>query len=151
MLALVVSTAHSMPAMATYGVDFVNEHQAGCGLFSLLEHVANARGADTDKHFHEVRAADREEGHIRLTSDGSGEEGFSGSRGAYHEDALGNAAAKFLELLGIFQKFHQFLHLLLRLFHAGDIFEGDAVFILREHAGLGLAKVQRAFACHLDL
>ena len=151
LLALVVSTAHAVSAMATHGVDFVNKHQTGCGFFALLEHVANARGADADKHFHEVRTADREEGHIRLASNGAGEQGFAGSRGANHENALGNAAAELLELLGIFQKFHQFLNLVLRLFDAGDILEGDAVFILREHSGLGLAKVQRALACHLDL
>ena len=42
LLTLVVSTAHAVSAMATHGVDFVNEHQAGCGFFPLLEHIANA-------------------------------------------------------------------------------------------------------------
>ena len=42
LLTLVVSTAHAVSAMATYGVNFVDEHQAGCGFFPLLEHIANA-------------------------------------------------------------------------------------------------------------
>ena len=56
-----------------------------------------------------------------------------------------------MELLGILQKFDQFLNLVLRFFDASDIFESDAIFIFRKHSSLGLAKVQRALARHFDL
>ncbi len=151
LFAFVVTAAHAVSAVAADGVDFIDEHEAGGGFFALLEHVANARGADADEHFHEVRAADREKRNIRLAGDGSGEERLAGARRADHEDAFRDAAAEFLEFLRVFEELDEFLDLVLRLLDTGHVLEGDAVFILREHAGLRLAEVQRALARHFDL
>ncbi len=79
LLALVVPAAHAVATVATDRVNLINENQAGRMLFPLLEHVADAGCADPDEHFHEVRSGDGKEGHIRLTCDRAGEEGFSGS------------------------------------------------------------------------
>ena len=58
LLALVVTTAHAVAAMASDGVDFIDENQAGRVFAALLEHVADAGRTDTDEHFDEVRAGD---------------------------------------------------------------------------------------------
>ena len=58
LLALVVAAAEAGAAMAADGIDFIDEHDAGCVLLALLEQVAHARRADTDEHLDEVRTAD---------------------------------------------------------------------------------------------
>ena len=40
---------------------------------------------------------------------------------------------------------------LLGFLDAGHVLEGDLVLVPREHAGLGFAEIQRAFAGHADL
>ena len=80
LLAFVVSAADAVTAMTTDRVDFVDENDARRGLLALLEHVAHAAGADADKHLDEIRAADREERHVRFAGNGAGEQGFAGSR-----------------------------------------------------------------------
>jgi hypothetical protein len=61
LLALVVPAAQSRAALASHGVDLVDEHDAGRMLLRLLEHVAHARRAHADEHLDEVGARDREE------------------------------------------------------------------------------------------
>ena len=80
LLALVVTAAHAVAAVAADGVDFIDEDQAGRVFLALLEHVAHAGGADADEHFDEVRTGDREERHVRLAGDGAGEQGLAGAR-----------------------------------------------------------------------
>src|SRR5205807_409243 len=66
LLALVVSAAEAGAAMASDGVNLVDEDDAGGVLLALLEQVAHARCADADEHLDEVGSADREERHIRF-------------------------------------------------------------------------------------
>ena len=80
LFALVVTTAHAMAAMTSNRVDFIDEDQAGRVLAALLKHVADARGTDADKHFHEVGTRDREEWYVSLTRDRASEESLAGSR-----------------------------------------------------------------------
>ena len=62
LLALVVAAAHAVTAMTPDRVDFIDKDDARRGFLALLEHVAHARGADADKHFNKIRAADRKNG-----------------------------------------------------------------------------------------
>ena len=151
LLAFVVTAADAVTAMAADRVDFVDENDARRGFLALLEHVAHAARADADEHFHEIRAADGEERHIRLAGDGAREQGLAGAGRADHEHAFRNAAAEFLEFLRVAQELDQLLDFVLRFLDAGDVLEGDLVFIPRKHAGLRLAEIQRAFAGHADL
>ena len=96
LLALVVTAAEAGAAVATDGVDLVDEDDAGRVLLALLEQVADAAGADADEHLDEVRARDAEERHARFTGDGAREQRLAGARRAHHQDALGDAAAEAL-------------------------------------------------------
>ena len=109
-------------------------------LLRLLEHVANARGADTDEHLDEVRARDREEGHPRLTCDGLGQKRFTGTGRTHHQHAAGNLAAQTLELGRVAQKVDQLDDFVLGLLAAGHITEGDLHLIGRQHPRLALAE-----------
>ena len=72
----------------------------GALAFGLLEHVADAGGADADEHLHEVGAREAEEGHARLAGDGLGQQRLAGARRPDQQHALGNPAA---EHAGIFR------------------------------------------------
>ncbi len=123
LLALVVTAADAVTAMAADRVDFVDENEAGRGFLALLEHVAHAARADADEHLDEVRAADGEERHVRFAGDGAGEQRLAGARRADQQHAFRNAAAEFLEFLRVAQELDQFLHFLLRFLDAGDVLE----------------------------
>ena len=151
LLTFVVSSTHSVTAVAADGVDFVDENQARGGFFALFEHIADATGADADEHFHEVGATDGEEGDIGFAGDGSSEEGFTGTWGADHEDAFGDATAEFLEAFGVAEEFDDLLDLFLGFFDAGDIFKSDFIFVAGEHFGFGLSEAHRSFASHANL
>ncbi len=56
LLALVVTAAEARAAMASDGVDFVNEDDAGRMLLTLNKQIADARSAHADKHFNEIRS-----------------------------------------------------------------------------------------------
>ena len=123
----------------------------GATLLALLEHVAHAAGADADEHLHEIRAADREERHVRFAGNRAGEQRLAGSGRADHQHAFRNAAAELLELLRVAQELDELRHFILRFFDTGDVLERDLVLVAREHARLRFAEVQRAFAGHADL
>jgi hypothetical protein len=112
----------------------------------LLEHVADAAGADADEHLDEVRTADREEGHPRLASDGAGEQGLAGARRADEQRALRDLAAEARELLRVAQELDDLLELLLGLVDTGDVVEGDLARLLGQQLGLRLAEAHGAAA-----
>ena len=140
LLALVVPAAEAGAAVAPDGVDLVHEDDAGRVLLGLLEEVAHARGADADEHLDEVRAGDREEGHARLAGHGAGEQRLAGARRAVEQDALGNARAESLELLGVLQELLDLVELLDRLVDARHVAEGDLRGGRRHAAGLGATE-----------
>ena len=72
----------------------------GALAFGLLEHIADARGADADEHFDEVGARQAEERHARLAGDGLGQQGLAGARRPDQQHALGNPPAEDLILFG---------------------------------------------------
>ena len=61
------STEAALVARPRYGVDLVDEDDAGRALARLLEEVPHARRADADEHLDEVRAGHGEEGDVALT------------------------------------------------------------------------------------
>src|SRR4030088_2058953 len=61
LFALVVTASQAGSSLPAHRVDFIDEHDAGRVFLSLVEHVANARGAHADEHLHEVGTGDREE------------------------------------------------------------------------------------------
>src|SRR6266481_3861404 len=146
-----MSATYAMAAVTTYRIDFVEENDARRRFLSLLKHVADARGAYADEHLHEIRAADGEERHVSFTRDGASQQGLASARRANHQHALGNTATEFLKFFRVAQKLDQFLHFVLGFLHAGHVAKRDLVFVTGEHARLGLAKIERAFASHADL
>ena len=130
LLALVVAAAETGAAMPADRVDLVDEDDAGRVLLALLEHVAHAAGADADEHLDEVRAGDREEGHVGLAGDRAGEQGLAGAGRADEQDAFRDLAAEPLEFLRVLQELDDFLEFLLRLVDAGNVLEGDAADLL---------------------
>src|SRR5690606_21892987 len=54
LLALIVPTAEPGTAMPTHRIDLVDEDDARGMLLGLLEHGADARGANADEHLDEV-------------------------------------------------------------------------------------------------
>ena len=97
--------------MASDGVDFVDEDDARRGLLALLEHVAHAPGADADKHFDEIRAADRKERHIGFAGDGAREQRLARAGRSDQQHAFRNAAAELLKLLRVAQELDELLSL----------------------------------------
>ena len=151
LLALVVAAAQPVAARAAYGVDLVDEHQAGCALARLLEHVTHAARADADEHLHKVGAADAEEGGFGFAGDGFGQQRFAGARRADHQDALGDFAAELLEFFRVTEELNYLGNLLAGFIDTGDVLERDFVFLLVKHPGLALAEVHRATAGAADL
>ena len=80
LLALVVPAAQAGAAVATDGVDLVDEDDARRVRLALLEQVAHAAGADADEHLHEVGARHREERTARLAGDRLGEQRLARAR-----------------------------------------------------------------------
>ena len=123
LLALVVSAAQTCSAVASYGVDFIDEDNAGRILFALLEQIAHAARANAYKHFHEIGTGNREKGNVGLACDCASQQSFPCARRPDKQYALGNASAELLEFLRVFQKVDDFVKLFFRLIDSGDIFE----------------------------
>ena len=130
LLALIVTAAQAGAAMAADRVDLVDKDDARRMFFSLLEHVAHARGADADEHFHKVRTGNCKERYFRFAGDGLGQQGLAGTRRTDHQHTTRNAPAELLEFCRIAQEFDQLLDVILGLIDTGDIGEGDLDLIL---------------------
>src|SRR6476619_5788022 len=104
-------------AVTPYGVDFIDENNAGGVFLSLFKQVANTAGAHTHEHLDEIRTGDREERYTRFTGDCARQQRLAGTGRADQQDALGNPSAELLELLRLPQKFDDLLQLFLGLFH----------------------------------
>ena len=135
-----MATTDAGTAMATNGVDLVDEDDTGSAPFSLLEEVAHTGCADADEHLHKIGAADAEERHARLSGHGSCYVRLSGTRLTYEEDALRGAPAEALELPRIFKKLDDLLELLFRLISAGHIVECRFAFVFHQELCPALAE-----------
>ena len=80
LFALVIAAAKPGAAMASNGIDFIDENDAGRVLLALFEHIADAAGADADEHLDEVGTGNGEERYIRFAGDGARQQRFAGAR-----------------------------------------------------------------------
>ena len=126
--------------MTTDGVDLVDEHDARRIFLCLLEHIAHARGTDTDKHFHKVGTGDREKGHFGFAGNSARQQGFTGTWRAHHQHAAGNASAQLLEFGRVAQEIHQFGNFFFGLIATCDVNEGDRVGAFVEHLRAAFAE-----------
>ena len=93
------------------GVELVDEDDCWSGLARILEELADAGGAEAREHLDERRGALRVEARARLVSDGLGEQGLAGARGAVEENPFRHARAEGREPLRIAQEVNDLLHL----------------------------------------
>ena len=127
LLALIVTTAHAVTAVATYCVNFIDKDKAGGVFLGLGKHVAHATGTHTYKHFHKVRAGDGVEGYIGLACNSLGQQGFTCTGRANHQHTLGNGTAQIAELSRVAQELNDFPHFFLGFGDAGNILEGNLI------------------------
>src|SRR5690606_15138599 len=146
LLTLIVPATQASAPMATHSVDLVDKNNTGRLFLGLLKHVAHTGGTHTHKHFHEVRAGNREEGHLRLAGNGFSQKRLTGTGRADHQHATGNPATQTLEFAGITQELHQLLHILFGLINTGHVREGGLDLVLAHQAGFALAEGHGAFA-----
>ena len=72
LLALVMSSTHTVSTVATDRIDLIDKDQARGILPTLFKHVTDTGSTNTDEHFDEVGTTDTEERNVRLTSDRTG-------------------------------------------------------------------------------
>ena len=132
-------------------VDFVDEDDAGRVLLGLLEHVADARGADADEHFDEVGTGNGEERHVGFARDRARDQRLAGAGRADQQHAARNASAEPLEFAGVAQEFDDLLQVLLGFVDAGDVLERHAAMRFRQHLRARLAKAHRLAGAALHL
>src|SRR5215470_3834619 len=137
--------------MAPHGVNFINENNARSILLALLEKVADAAGANADKHFHEVRTRNREERNVGFTGDSARQKSLARARRANQQNALRNAAAKFLEFLRVFQELDNLLQFFLRFIGAGNILERRFFLLGGKQAGTRFAEAESLVSAGLHL
>ena len=146
-----MAAAQTRPAVPSHGIDLVDEHDAGRILLALFEQVTHPAGTHAHEHFDEVRARNGKERHSGLARDGACEQSLARAGRPHHEHALGNAAAQAGKLLRVFEKSDDLLDLVLGLFDAGHVGEGDLLLVLGQKTRLGLAETHGLAAAHLEL
>src|SRR5262249_55417581 len=139
LLALIVATAETSTTGTAHGVDFVDEDDARRVFLGLLEHVADAAGADADEHFDEVRTGDGEERPVCLAGNRSRHQGFAGARRTNKQHAARHLAAEALKLAWIAKELHDLSEVRLGFVTAGNVLERDATVCLGEQLGATLA------------
>ncbi len=143
LLALVVTAAQAGAALATDGVDLVNEDDGGGLRLGLFEQVAHARSAHAHEHLNKVRARDGEERHARLAGNSLGEQRLTGARRAHQQHAARNLGAQLAVAVGVYQKVADLFELLDGLLDAGNVLELDLGARGLVGLGVGLAKLHR--------
>ena len=89
----------------------------------MRKDVTDSAGADADDHLHELRPADRDEGHPGLAGDRLAEQGLARPRRAGEEHAPGDGRAQAAQPLGVLEELDDLGQLLLGLLDAGDVGE----------------------------
>jgi transcription elongation GreA/GreB family factor len=85
--------------LATHGIDFIDEDNAGSGFLGLLKEVAHAARSHTNHHFDELRTTDGEKEHARFPGNGASQQRLARARRSHQQQAAGNLATQALELL----------------------------------------------------
>ena len=94
LLTLVVRSAQAGAALASDGVDLVDEHDARRVALGLLEQVTHPAGADAHEHLDEFGAGDAEEGHASLAGHSAGQQRLAGAGRADEQHAARDASAE---------------------------------------------------------
>ena len=124
------------------GVDFVDEKNTGSFLLGLLEKVTHARSAHAHEHLHEIRAGNRQERHIGLSRHRLRQQGFTRSRRAYQQRALGNFRTDGFVFVGFLEEIDDLHDLDLCLLQSGNVLESHLFRVLLvEHLRPGLPHV----------
>src|SRR6266849_7412092 len=142
LLALIVRAAQACATLTADGVDLVDEHDARRVALGLIEQVAHATGADADEHLDKLRAGNAEERYASFTGHGAAEERLARPWRADEQHAFGDQCAEGGELLGVLEKFDDFLELLFGFFDTGHILEGDGRLVAHEHARAAFAEAE---------
>ncbi len=146
LLTLIMTTTQTGATLATDGVDFIDEDDAGRGFLGLLEHVAYPGGTDTDEHLHEIGTRDGEERHLGLTRNGLGQQSFTGTGRTNQQHTGRDLATQFLEFARVAQIVDQLLHLFLGFIATCNVSKGGLDLIFAHQASLALAKRHGTFA-----
>ena len=124
LFSLIVSAAVMAVTAFSDGIHLINKNDTRSHGLCLLKEVTNSRSTDTDKHFHKVRTAQREERHIGFSGYGFGQKGFTGSRRAHQQSSFRKSGTDFYVFSRIVQKIHH-------------LCQGFLGFILSRHIGKG--------------
>ena len=151
LLAFVVPAAEAGAAVATDGVDLVDEHDRGRALLRLLEQVPDPGGPDADEHLDEIRTRDRVEGDAGLPRHGPREQRLARARRPEQQDAPRDLGAHRLELGRVGQVLLDLLQLLDRLVDARDVGERGLRLVLRDELRARLTELHHAPAAALGL
>ena len=125
------------------GVELVDEDDAGRLGLGLLEHVADAGGADAHEHLDEIGAGQAEERHARLAGDRLGQQRLAGARRPDQQHALGNPPAEDLVFFGRAEEIDHLAQLVDGLVDAGHVVEGDAEVLLGVELAAAAAEGHR--------
>src|SRR5690606_2342410 len=142
LFALIVTTAQTSTTLTAHGVNFVDKDDARRLLLGGLEHVANAGSTHTHKHFHEIRTGNAEERHFGFASNGTSQQGFTGTGRANHQDTAGDTATQTLEASRVTQEIHQFLYIFLGFVATSNVGKGNWVSVLVQQTRTRLAKAE---------
>src|SRR5260221_4843379 len=130
------------PALATYGIDLINEDDAGRRLLGLVEEVTHTARANSDQHFDEFRAAHREERHARFAGNGTRKQRLTSSRRSDQQHSTGNLSTQALELMRRLQKFDHLNKISFIFINACYIGKRHARPIFYHHFGPPLPKAK---------
>ena len=149
LFALIVSAAHSCTALASDGVDLVDEDDARGVRLRLFEQVTHTGGTDSDVHLDEVGTGDRVERDSGLTGNGLGQQGLARTGLTVEEHTLGDLRSHGLELLRFGEELLDLFELFEGLVDSGDVLESDVRVLLVDELRLRLAEVHHLPARHL--
>ena len=127
--------------MTTHSIDLIDEDDARCIFFGLLEQVTDATCTHTNKHLHKLRTGDGEERHSCLTSNGFGEKGFTGSGRANQQTTLGDLRPNGSEAIRVLEEVDHFGELELGSFNARHITKSDLRGWLHLNPSLALPEI----------
>jgi len=146
-----MASAKTRAAVPPHGVNFIDEDDTRRVLFALNEEIAHSGSADADEHFDEVGTADTEKRHPCFAGDGASQQSFTRPWRTHKKTTLGNSAAEFGKLFGVFQKGNDLLEIVLRFLHAGHIGKRYFVLVLGQQLRPALAERHGLAAAYLHL
>ena len=142
LLALVVA-ADLAVALFTDGVDLVDKNYTGGFFLGLCKKVSHLRRAHADEHLYKLRAGHGEKRHAGFACNGLGKHGFTCTRRAYKQYALGHRRADVGIFFRIMQIIDYFGEIFLRLILAGNIGKTYAVGGGNIDLGIALSHAER--------